>query len=313
MSLNIGDNFSYLGAKPLDNRLKYNLLADMKAMADSVLYDGCLAYCVETDKTYQWKSTNEVDTTLGKWREFETGGDAETTKDITSNTEIGGITSNTTIPEGTSITSFIEKLLIKEIAPTITFSASGSGVKEKNTTVTPTLTLSITDKGTATPVAIKFYNGDTEVSSQTYEEGTNSYSFTLAAAIGTDTTVKGVLEYTKSDATAASLEKTASYTFVGASYYGAVAAAPTTDVEVKTLTKNVKNTKAQTATFNLANQRSCYAYPAAFGNLTSIKDANNFEYLGSYTKTTLTIDEESYNVYTLTDPVTATGFKQVYA
>lgn len=74
MSLIIGDNFSYLGAKPLDGRIKYNTLADMVAMADSTLYDGCFAYCVGTDKNYQWKSSNTVDATLGKWREFEAGG-----------------------------------------------------------------------------------------------------------------------------------------------------------------------------------------------------------------------------------------------
>lgn len=70
MALTLGDNFSYQGAKPLDGRLKYDTVAAMKAMADSILYDGCLAYCVATDKTYQWKSTNTVDETLGRWREF---------------------------------------------------------------------------------------------------------------------------------------------------------------------------------------------------------------------------------------------------
>ena len=98
-----------------------------------------------------------------------------------------------------------------------------------------------------------------------------------------------------------------------ASYYGAVTSAPTDKAGITALTKNVKNTKAQTATFTLSNQRSCYCYPASFGNLTSIKDANNFEYLASYTKTIVAVDGTDYNVYTLTDPVTATGFKQVYA
>ena len=73
MALTIGDNFSYQGAKPLDARLKYDTVAAMSGMADSVLYEGCLAYCTATDKTYQWKSGNTVDATLGKWREFETG------------------------------------------------------------------------------------------------------------------------------------------------------------------------------------------------------------------------------------------------
>lgn len=79
MALTIGDNFSYQGAKPLDERIKYDTLAAMKAMADSTLYDGCLAYCVATEKTYQWKSTNTVDTDTGKWREFTSGGGTEYT------------------------------------------------------------------------------------------------------------------------------------------------------------------------------------------------------------------------------------------
>ena len=73
MALTLGDNFSYMGSKPLDARLKYDTVAAMKAMADSILYDGCLAYCAATDKTYQWKSTNPVDPDLGKWREFTSG------------------------------------------------------------------------------------------------------------------------------------------------------------------------------------------------------------------------------------------------
>lgn len=74
MALTLGDNFSYQGAKPLDARLKYDTVAAMKAVADSTLYDGCLAYCTATEKTYQWKSSNTVDTDLGRWREFESGG-----------------------------------------------------------------------------------------------------------------------------------------------------------------------------------------------------------------------------------------------
>ena len=245
-----------------------------------------------------------------KWVNAAGGtGDSSLTADVTSNLAVGAIPSGTTLPEGTTFTEFAQKLLITEIAPTTTFTASGSGVKEIGTSVTPTLTLTITNKGTGTPTAIKFYSGSTLLDAQNYVEGTNTYTHTLSEAITENTTVKGVLEYTKSDETAATIEKTAAYTFVLASYYGAVTTAPTTLADITALTKNVKNTKAQTATFNLSNQRSCYCYPSSFGNLTSIKDANNFEYLASYTKTVV----GDYNVYTLTDPVTATGFKQIYA
>lgn len=75
MALTLGDNFSYQGAKPLDARLIYSTVASMKAVADSTMYDGCMAYCTATSKTYQWKSTNAVDETTGKWREFSSGGD----------------------------------------------------------------------------------------------------------------------------------------------------------------------------------------------------------------------------------------------
>lgn len=72
--ISVADNFSYQGAKPLDGRLKYDTLAAMKAVADATMYDGCMAYCTGTDKTYQWKSANTVDESTGKWREFSSGG-----------------------------------------------------------------------------------------------------------------------------------------------------------------------------------------------------------------------------------------------
>lgn len=240
------------------------------------------------------------------------GGGAALTTDVTANLTVGNITSGTKLNQGTTFTEFVQKLLITEIAPTVTFAASGSGVKETGTTVTPTLTLTITASGTGTPTSIKFYDGSTLLDTQTYVAGTNTYTYTMSA-ISATTTVKGVLEYTKSDTTTASIEKTATYTFVAASYYGEVTTAPTDKAGITALTKNVKNTKSLTATFTLSNQRSCYCYPASFGNLTSIKDANNFEYISSYTKTSVTVDGTAYNVYTLTDPVTATGFKQIYA
>lgn len=240
------------------------------------------------------------------------GGEGSITENITANIEVGGIASGTTIAEGTTLTAFAKKLLVKETAPTTTFTASGSGVKEEGTSVTPTLTLTITGKGTGTPVSIAFYDGSTLLDTQSYVDGTNTYTYTMGA-VTTNTTVNGVLNYKKSDNTDGTVEKTASYTFVMASYYGAVTTAPTTAGEITALTKNVKNGKGQTATFNLSNQRSCYCYPASFGNLSSIKDANNFEYISSYTKTSVTVDGTAYNVYTLTDPVTATGFKQIYA
>lgn len=258
----------------------------------------------EDPATYSWEET-PVQPGGG-------GGDAELESTIVTNLKVGAIESGTTLEQGTSFTELMQQLFVTELAPTTTFTASGSGVKEVGTSVTPTLTLAITDKGTGTPVSIKFYDGSTLLDTQSYVDGTNSYTFTMDA-VTTSKTVKGVLEYKKSDNTDATVEKTASYTFVMASYYGAVTNAPTDKAGIIALTKNVKNTKAQTATFNLSNQRACYCYPASFGNLTSILDANGFNYIDGYTKTTVDVDGTTYNVYAQTDSVTASGFKQIYA
>lgn len=69
MSLNIGDNFQYLGKKFLDARQSFTTLADMKSCTD--VPDGFITYCVETDTRYEYKSTNANNVTTGHWRELE--------------------------------------------------------------------------------------------------------------------------------------------------------------------------------------------------------------------------------------------------
>jgi hypothetical protein len=64
----------------------------------------------------------------------------------------------------------------------------------------------------------------------------------------------------------------------------------------------------------MTNQRVVYMYPKSFGNLTSIKDVNNFDYINSYTLLTITFEEIVYNVYVLTDITSMeVGFKQVFS
>lgn len=60
-------------------------------------------------------------------------------------------------------------------------------------------------------------------------------------------------------------------------------------------------------------QKNCFAYPASFGNLVSIKDAKNYELLTSYTKTTTKIGEDEYFVYTLTYPSTVENYKLIFS
>lgn len=74
MGIQVGDNFDHKSKKPLDARTSYTTLALMKAVVDANINEGCLAYCAETDKYYKFLSTNTVDESTGKWREFSSGG-----------------------------------------------------------------------------------------------------------------------------------------------------------------------------------------------------------------------------------------------
>lgn len=103
----------------------------------------------------------------------------------------------------------------------------------------------------------------------------------------------------------------ATITFVNPSYDGAVAANFTvTEASIKTLTEAVRSGKGGTRTFNLNNQKACIAYPKAFGAAASIKDANGFDYLASYTRSELNVNGELYYVYLLTNATTITDMKQ---
>lgn len=73
MALRIGDNFNYQGQKPNFERDRFLTLAEMKEYPETSIDDGHLSYCVEDGKRYEFKSTNSIDETTGRWREFKSG------------------------------------------------------------------------------------------------------------------------------------------------------------------------------------------------------------------------------------------------
>lgn len=71
MSIVLWDNIEYKGKKPLDSRMLFDTIADMKAYSENYLPDITLAFNKEDSKMYVFNRENDVDTTTGKWREFE--------------------------------------------------------------------------------------------------------------------------------------------------------------------------------------------------------------------------------------------------
>lgn len=134
----------------------------------------------------------------------------------------------------------------------------------------------------------------------------------ITAAQATVGTKPQTLEATYSGMTKS---KTVNVSVVNPSFHGVVAAGWTpTESAVKALTELLQTGRGCTRQgLSLSNQKIAYAYPKSYGALTSVKDGNNFEVLGSYTRSEMTVGLTTYYVYVLTDPVTATGVKQTYA
>ena len=78
--MKITENFEYIGTQQNFERDSYATLAEMKAVADKRMPDIFTATCKETGKLYIYNKTNEVDETLGKWRELSLDGDDYVTK-----------------------------------------------------------------------------------------------------------------------------------------------------------------------------------------------------------------------------------------
>ena len=94
------------------------------------------------------------------------------------------------------------------------------------------------------------------------------------------------------------------------SYYGVISSEEVVDISA--LNSRLSTSKSYTYTTDLANQKIVYMYPKSFGVLTSIKDANNFDYIDSYRLTISTYSGVEYYIYVLHDPVTITNFKQIF-
>ena len=182
----------------------------------------------------------------------------------------------------------------------LSISVSGGGLYEKRTTQTITVKWTIKEgSNTVTPDTLSVNNESVSVSttSKVFEGVTGNTTYTVKA------TKNGV-----------TVQGSTRVTFVNPSYFGAVDADFTpTENAIKALAKSIKSTKSYIGSVSLENQKTCYAYPKSMGALTAIKDANNFEYLQSYTRSEVTVWNETYYVYVLTDPVTIDSFKQIYS
>lgn len=208
------------------------------------------------------------------------------------------------------------------IKPTLSISLNtGTLEHNKATSVTITPNFKQNDAGLVSKYVL--YKNGTEIFNNTTvsaytdsatinHNGSISYS---ATATYDDGPIKNTLlgiPYPNTSIKAGSVSASGIIRAYALSYYGIINSSTITENDISSLSSRLSSSKSYTYTVNLAEQRIVYMYPQSFGTLTSIKDTNNFDYINSYTRTTLSYNGVDYYVYILTDPVTITGFKQIF-
>lgn len=235
--------------------------------------------------------------------------DAVLEEDVQANTAIGAAPANFKYPKDMTFTEFVKTIAIREILANLNFSITDSGLHKKGTTINGcTLTATLTNLGNVPIENIKFYLGNTELATQVYTDGTTVYVETYTTPISTNTTFAATVEH-KGDKR---VRKEQKMTFVNPIYIGAVNTLIPSTTEITAFPELLRESYKGSYTVTMNDQRTCIAYPASMGNISSIKDTNNFEYINSFTKTTDTINGETYNIYVLTDAVTAQNFKWTF-
>lgn len=230
----------------------------------------------------------------------------------------GGVAVGDTF-DNVPISKVLDKILYPYVAPVVSASAapSNGGTFEigVGTTVT-SVTANVTKKARSI-TKVEVFGSDSATALATKTEGVaNGGSFSLvfskelkaAAANGTRFTVK----VTDSDNKVTSAN-TGTFSLVYPFYQGVVAAGATVDAAaVKALTKKVETKGNKKWAYTAANQKMVFAYPASYGNLTKIFDANNFDVTGTFTKSTVNVScadgtSVAYNVY-VNSASTVSGF-----
>lgn len=95
MAIGVIDNFSYNGKKPNFERDKFSTLEGMRNVQDSVIDEGHISFCEETGLSYQFLSSNSIDSSTGKWRVFNERVQSVTVPELQEDYMISGNSSST--------------------------------------------------------------------------------------------------------------------------------------------------------------------------------------------------------------------------
>lgn len=200
--------------------------------------------------------------------------------------------------------------------PAVSLSASGNGtVREKGNAVTAvTLTANVTKRSDLIARIRFFLDGIAIVGADfnpPLDTDSSATPFNWAGSFSDNVTFSVQVNDDGSTGGPSTVNATAGFTFVYP-YYSGAAAPGRTAAQVAALTKDIRTSNGNLAkSFTTVNGDVYYfAYPASYGALTSIKDVNNFESIGGWTRRTENITglngvAVSYYIYEFNNPVIA--------
>lgn len=239
--------------------------------------------------------------------------------DIKTVNALGGIAAGADL-NGMSTHEILNTLLFPYVAFTLGTTSRNAAAATLENGATQTLnsaSISITKK--SKPItSVKLLNGSTVLGEKTGDEVAAGGTITFSnLGITVSKSNNPNLKFTVTDGQTSTDKNVGASTFVYPYYMGECAADATIDeVLIEGLTKKVESKGNKTVTHTCENGRMVIAYPKAYGVLKSILDPNNFETIGDYTRSEVSITgldgtAQTYYVYA-SGAATVNGFKVQY-
>ena len=239
--------------------------------------------------------------------------------DIKTVNALGGIAAGADL-NGMSTHEILNTLLFPYVAFTLGSTSRNAAAATLENGATQTLnsaSISITKK--SKPItSVKLLNGSTVLGEKTGDEVAAGGTITFSnLGITVSKSNNPNLKFTVTDGQTSTDKSVGASTFVYPYYMGECAADATIDEAlIEGLTKKVESKGAKTVTHTCENGRMVIAYPKAHGVLKSILDPNNFETIGDYTRSEVSITgldgtAQTYYVYA-SGAATVNGFKVQY-
>ena len=248
--MKITENFTYIGTQQNFKRDSYATLAEMKAVVDKRMPDIFTATCKETGKFYIYNKANEIDETLGKWREVSGGassGNSGTAEDTAY--------TNDSFPQYDNVDLALDALFNKVyyVKPACLLSAIPSGgTFEMGTTI-------------SAPISFK-WTINKDITNQTLTDCTLEDTSVRTATYNTDITSDKTFTLSVSDGEN-SASSSVSYKFLNNVFWGSASVSEIYDSEFIRTLSNKKLTSAIKGTYSFNIAEGEYGFWAIPSNM----------------------------------------------